>query len=483
MTTDQKKFIKSVLEAKANDLKSVSDYIWHHPETRFEEYQSSQKLIEALQKEGFTVKKHVADIETAFEGRYGEGQPVIGFLGEFDALSGLNQQPLTDKKEPISGDESGNGHGCGHNLLGVGSLGAAIATKSYLEENNLPGTVVYLGCPGEEGGSGKTFMAREGAFDDLDYAFCWHPSAANAIMSKKTLANYQVYFKFHGISSHAANSPELGRSALDAVELMNVGTNYLREHINDNERIHYAVTNTGGISPNVVQSEAEVIYLIRAESLKGANELFNRVKKVAHGASLMTETEYEVIIDKACSDYNPNRTLESIMYQYLREEEPYIKYSKEDQSFAEKVWQTLSQNEQDNAIKSLSSFGVINDGDKLRNKLLSDVVNNYVQSEIPMLGSTDVADVSWVTPTAQVTCSTEIIGTPLHTWQMVTQGIADYAFEGMFRAARVMSNSAIHVLQHPEILEQMKAEHQQQLKSYPYRNPIPKDITPSKINN
>ncbi|WP_192947217.1 M20 family metallopeptidase [Staphylococcus cohnii] len=480
MSKTHQTFVENVLKDKENHLNNVSEYIWHHPETRFEEYKSSNKLIDTLKEEGFKVQENVANIETAFEGKYGEGKPVIGFLGEFDALSGLSQQPLTDKKETL--EQNGNGHGCGHNLLGVGSLGAAIATKEYLKENNLSGTVVYFGCPGEEGGSGKTFMSREGVFDDVDYAFCWHPSPANAVMSNKTLANYQVYFKFHGVSSHAANSPELGRSALDAVELMNVGVNYIREHMSDNSRIHYAVTNTGGISPNVVQSEAEVLYLIRAENLKETKKLFDRVKKVAHGASLMTETEYEVIIDKACSDYSPNKELEKVMYEYLKDEEDIIQFSDDEMNFAKKMWGTLSENEKDNALKSLNSFGVINDKEKLYNKFLSDVVNDYTQTDQPMLGSSDVGDVSWVVPTAQVTCSTEVIGTQLHTWQMVSQGLSNYAFKGMYRAARVMANSAIHVLKNPEILEKMKKEHKEKIESNPYENPIPKDITPSKLN-
>jgi aminobenzoyl-glutamate utilization protein B len=481
MTNKQQTFVYNILKNKENYLNNVSEYIWHHPETRFEEYKSSKKLIDTLNEEGFKVKKNIANIETAFEGKYGEGKPVIGFLGEFDALSGLSQKPLTNKKEELE-ENNGNGHGCGHNLLGVGSLGAAIATKEYLKENNLPGTVIYYGCPGEEGGSGKTFMSREGIFDDVDYAFCWHPSPVNAVMSNKTLANYQVYFKFHGVSSHAANSPELGRSALDAVELMNVGVNYVREHMSDNSRIHYAVTNTGGISPNVVQSEAEVLYLIRAENLKETKKLFERVKKVAHGASLMTETEYEVIIDKACSDYSPNREIEQIMFRYLKEEEADIKFTDKEQHFAEKIWKTLSEGEKDNALKSLNSFGAMNDKEKLNNKFLSDIVNDYIITEQPMLGSSDVADVSWVTPTAQITCSTSAIGTQLHTWQMVSQGLSGYAFKGMHRAARVMANSAIHILKNPAILERINKEHQQKIKNHPYENPIPKDVTPSILN-
>lgn len=474
---EQQNFINDIISGKEEALKEVSRYIWSHPETRFEEHLSSEKLIEFLKSEEFTVEDNLADMKTAFKGVYGEGKPFIGFLGEFDALSGLSQKAFSLKQKPMEGNN--NGHGCGHNLLGVGSLAAAISTKEYLKQHNLPGTVIYFGCPGEEGGSGKTFMARDGVFDQLDYSFCWHPSPANAIMSNKTLANFQVYFRFKGISSHAANSPELGRSALDAVELMNVGVNYLREHMSDTARIHYAVTNTGGISPNVVQSNAEVLYLIRAENLKKANHLFDRVKNVAQGAALMTETECEIEIDKACSDYTPNRSMENIMHQYLKDEENNIEYTEEELVLAEGIWESLTQSEQENSYNMLQSFGVINDKHKLENIKLSHIVNDYVIPNTPMLGSSDVADVSWITPTAQCTCATEAMGTPLHTWQMVSQGLSSYAFKGMFRAARVMSNTAIHILHDKKLLKSIQEEHKEKLKKQPYKNPIPEDVKPS----
>ncbi len=477
--TNHQKFVNNIILEKESTLTKTSEYIWSHPETRFEEYLSSGKLLEVLEAEGFAIEQNLGGIQTAFKGEYGNGKPVIGFLGEFDALSGLSQKPLIDEEQSIDGQI--NGHGCGHNLLGVGSLGAAIATKAYLKSHNLPGTVIYYGCPGEEGGSGKTFMSREGVFDSLDYAFCWHPSPANAIMSNKSLANFQIYFRFKGISSHAANSPELGRSALDAVELMNVGVNYLREHMPDTNRIHYAVTNTGGISPNVVQANAEVLYLIRAENLKGANELLERVRNIAQGAALMTGTECEIEIDKACSDYSPNRKMEEIMYHYLKEEESEIVYSENELNFAENIWQSLTQAEKDNAQNMLQSFGVISDSNKLDHQRLSRIVNDYVISDKPMMGSTDVADVSWVAPTAQCTCTTEAMGTPLHTWQMVSQGTSTYAFKGMFRAARIMANTALHILKDENLLKSIQKEHKEKLEKHPYKNPIPDHVQPSTL--
>lgn len=469
-------FIKDIIESKSKFLNEVSTYIFEHPETRFQEYNSSKKLIETLKHEGFEVEENVANIDTAFLGKFGSGKPVIGFLGEFDALSGLSQEPGIAEHSPI--EDGGNGHGCGHNLLGIGSLAAAIAVKEYLEANNLEGTVIYYGTPGEEGGSGKTFMSREGVFDDLDYAFCWHPAPINAVMMNKTLANYQVKFKFKGTSAHAAQSPELGRSALDAVELMNVGVNYMREHMSDTARVHYAVLNTGGTSPNVVQSDAEVLYLIRAETLKETRELFERVKKIAQGAALMTETESSFEIQKACSDYEPNRVLEAVMYDYLKKEEAEITFTDEELKFAQKIVDTLSDSEKEGAIKANESFGAVVDGEKVIGKPLSDVVHDYVVTGKVMLGSTDVADVSWVTPTAQISAATSAFGTPLHTWQMTAQGLSSYAFKGMYRAARVMANTAVHVLHDETLLSEMKEEHEEKLKKQPYENPIPKDVNP-----
>ena len=311
-----KQFIEQYLQENKSYFEKVSSFIYHHPETRFEEYQSAEFLASECEKQGFTVERNVGNIETAFVATYGSGKPVIGFLGEYDALSGLGQKPNVFTRDP---DGKENGHGCGHNLLGTGAFAAACAVKHYLEKHQLEGTVKFFGCPGEEGGSGKTFMVREGVFDGVDIALTWHPATVNAVMSLSSLANYQVYFRFKGTPSHAAHSPHLGRSALDAVELMNVGVNYLREHVIDEARIHYAVTDTGGISPNVVQAEAEVLYLIRAPKITDVESIYQRIVKIAKGAALMTETEVSIRFDKACSNYVPNRHLEKILYEKLVE--------------------------------------------------------------------------------------------------------------------------------------------------------------------
>ncbi|WP_040227296.1 M20 family metallopeptidase [Bhargavaea cecembensis] len=475
---DLKSFIDQYLSEHKNHFEQVSEYIYHHPETRFEEYESSKFLADECEKAGFSVERGVGGIETAFIGTYGKGAPVIGFLGEFDALSGLSQEPNLAEPKPW---DRNVGHGCGHNLLGTGAFAAACAAKAYLEENNLPGTVKFFGCPGEEGGSGKTFMVREGVFDGVDLALSWHPSPGNAIMSLSSLANYQVFFRFKGVPSHAANSPHLGRSALDAVELMNVGVQYLREHIIDAARIHYAVTNTGGISPNVVQAEAEVLYLIRAPKIAQVDEIYKRVIKIAEGAALMTETELEIEFNKACSNYVPNRAAERILYESLQEVGP-GEPTEEEKTFAKAIHDSLTESEQQDAFNGMRGFGYFGDGSEYEGKYIADTVGPYVETDEVLAGSTDVGDVSWVVPTAQLTTSTSAIGTPLHTWQMTSQGLSTNAHKAMLRAAASMGLTGMKVLQNPELLEPAKKEFAEFQKKHPYTNPIPAHVKPSKLN-
>lgn len=474
-----KSFIEKYLHENKEYFEGVSRFIYYHPETRFEEYESAEHLAAACEEQGFDVERNAGNIETAFVATYGSGKPVIGFLGEFDALSGLGQKPNEVTYQP-TGQE--NGHGCGHNLLGTGSFAAACAVKEYLKKHQFSGTVKYFGCPGEEGGSGKTFMVREGVFDDVDIALTWHPSPSNSIMSLSTLANYQVYFRFKGRASHAANSPHLGRSALDAVELMNVGVNYLREHVIEEARIHYAVTNTGGVSPNVVQADAEVLYLIRAPKVRDVDSIYKRICKIAEGAALMTETEVSIMFDKACSNYVPNRTLEKILHEKLVEVgvEP---FTDEEKDFAEKIWNTLTEDEKNNYVEAMKGFGYIGDGSEFKGKYLSESISPYEASNGILKGSTDVGDVSWVVPTAQLSAGTSVLGTTLHSWQMTAQGISSIAHKGMFRAAEAMALTGLQLYNSPGDLEKIKEEYEAFKKENPYECPIPKEVQPSKLRN
>lgn len=472
-----KKFIEEYLEENRQYFESVSSFIYNHPETRFEEYESAEFLASECEKQGFTVERNIGNIETAFVATYGSGKPVIGFLGEYDALSGLGQKPNVFTRES---DGKANGHGCGHNLLGTGAFAAACAVKHYLEKHNLAGTLKFFGCPGEEGGSGKTFMVREGVFNGVDIALTWHPATVNAVMGLSSLANYQVYFRFKGTPSHAANSPHLGRSALDAVELLNIGVNYLREHVIDEARIHYAVTDTGGISPNVVQAQAEVLYLIRAPKIADVENIYQRIVNIARGAALMTETEVSIHFDKACSNYVPNRHLEKILYEKLVET-GVEEFTEEERRFAEKMWETFSEEEKNNAISTMKGFGYHGDGKEFAGKYLADTISPYHPSEEIMMGSTDVGDVSWVVPTAQLSSATAVIGTSLHTWQMTAQGLTSIANKGMLRAAQAMALTGLHVMQSPEDLQKIKEEFAEFQKDNPYRCPIPADVKPSKL--
>ncbi len=287
-------------------------------------------------------------METAFIGQYGSGNPVIAFLGEYDALAGMSQIAGID--EPREGKSGASGHGCGHNLLGAGSLLAAVSLAKHLEANGLQGTVRYYGCPGEEGGSGKTFMVRAGAFDDVDAALTWHPAPFNGVRSTNNLAVLEYYYRFKGIAAHASNAAHLGRSALDAVELMNVGVNFLREHMPQDCRVHYAITDAGGRAANVVQAKAEVLYLVRAPEMSQALALAERVDQVARGAAMMTGTEVEIIFDTAATNLLPNLTLENAIHENLVAIGP-VPFDEADIEFARKIQATFTQEAINSSIK------------------------------------------------------------------------------------------------------------------------------------
>ncbi len=466
---DYRTILSKVIEEKRQKLISVSDQIWGYAETGFEEFQSAELLCKTLEEEGFTVEKGVGNIDTAFIGSYGTGKPIIAVLGEFDALTGLSQVGGDIQYNPEV--TNGNGHGCGHNLLGTGALAAAIAIRSYLKENNLEGTVRYYGCPGEEIGSGKTFMVREGLFDDVDFAVCWHPWSRNSVWSMSSLACYEVSFRFKGKSSHAASTPHLGRSALDAVELMNVGVNYLREHIIPEARVHYAVTNTGGVSPNVVQEKADVLYFIRAPRVAQAEEIYQRICDVARGAALMTGTQVEIDFASAASDILPNNTLEKVMHDnFVALGVP--QYDEKEQQFAKDIRATLSEADKKEDIKA---------NKELEGKDLAHVIDPFIPSNGILPGTSDVGDVSWVVPTVQCMVACEPIGTPLHTWQIVSTGKTSIAHKGMLHAGKVMAATAIGVLQNPEILEKAKLELIEQRNGEEYVCPIPPEVKKYKL--
>src|SRR6201995_161131 len=304
-----------LVDIKKDDFEALSDRVWGMPELCYGEVRSCAEHTAMLQQHGFRVTTDVAGIPTAVMGEAGEGGPVIAILGEYDALPGLSQEAGVAEPKPLPGE--GYGHGCGHNLLGSASMLAATAVKDYLAAHGIKGRVRYYGCPAEEGGAAKGFMARAGVFSDVDVAISWHSAAFSGVNEAVSLANTRIDFTFHGRASHAAAAPHLGRSALDAVELMSVGVNYMREHMPSDARIHYAYLDAGGIAPNVVQARAAVRSSIRARDPPGMNELVGRVHKIAQGAALMTETKVEMKIISAVSNLLANTPLEQVMYDNL----------------------------------------------------------------------------------------------------------------------------------------------------------------------
>jgi aminobenzoyl-glutamate utilization protein B len=446
---------------------ALADRVWAMPEVCYTEARSSAEHLAELRHQGFRITENVAGIPTALMGEAGEGGPVIAFLGEYDALPGLSQEAGVAEHRPV--EAGGHGHGCGHNLLGSAALLAATAVKDWLAANKVPGRVRYYGCPAEEGGAAKAFMVRSGAFADADIAITWHPSSFWEVVVTPSLANTRADFIFTGRTSHAAASPHLGRSALDAVELMNVGVNYMREHMPSDARIHYAVLDTGGIAPNVVQAHARVRYSIRARDLPGMNELVARVHKVAQGAALMTETKVEMRIISAVSNILFNTPLEEALHGIMQELGP-PHFDDLDKDFAAKIQSTLTDKDIASVYHSI--------GMDPTDRPLADFLVPMDAKRNPQIGSTDVGDVSWVVPTVQVHAPTIAIGTPLHTWQVVAQGKTPAAHKAMVQAAKAMAGLGIKALTEPDLVAAAKADLEKRTTRTPYVCPMPDSVAP-----
>lgn len=473
---DLKRSSLESLENLRELLCSLSDSIWDHPETGYHEHFALNACKTVLEQQGFQTETGIAGIETALSASFGSGKPVIGFLGEYDALPNLSQKSCLVQKEPqVSG---GAGHGCGHNLLGTGSLAAALAVKEYLVQSKMSGTVKFFGCPAEEGGAGKGFMAKAGVFDDLDAAFTWHPGEVNSAATESTMANYQICYHFYGTSAHAAMSPEMGRSALDALELMNTGVQYLREHIPLTTRVHYAITNSGGNSPGIVQPYAEGLYLMRAPELNQVKELYERVNRIAKGAAMMTDTTVEIEFIKACSNTVLNSELLHVMQKNM-EEIPLPDFSEEDFTLAKEFLSTQIGNS--SYFNQLAAD--VTDPEELarleqnRESPIHNIVMPYPPERQGFVSS-DVGDVSWVCPVAQVNICTLPSRTTLHSWQAVALGKSELAKKGMLYAGKVLAGSAIDVLNNPSILERAKAEKERRTAHQAFVSPIPDGVKP-----
>ena len=446
----------------------LANRVFDVPETLYNEYRSVAEHRDMLTQQGFRITENAAGIPTAIVGEAGDGGPVIAILGEYDALPGLSQKPGVAVHEEV--ETGGHGHGCGHNLLGSAALLAATAVKDWIEENKIKARVRYYGCPAEEGGAAKTYMVREGLFDDVDAAITWHPASYTAVSHPSSLANCRIDFTFHGKASHAAASPELGRSALDAVELMNVGVNYLREHMQDDARVHYAYMDAGGEAPNVVQSKATVRQLVRSRDLSGLRELLVRVKNVGEGAALMTETTVESQVFSGVSNMLGNAPLEQAMEAELQRLGP-VPFDHADMEFARKIKETLKPDEIEKTFHQVSR-------PVDPNLVLCDFIAPLERPIEKPTGSTDVGDVSWAVATVQAWVATCAIGTPFHTWQMTAQGKSLAAHKGMTHAAKLMGATAKALIEDAGLRDRVTAAHRTQLKRTPYVCPIPTETMP-----
>lgn len=447
---DEREDLLRKMDAQAQHYGDLSRKIWEFAEVGYKEKQSSDLLKAELRTAGFQVQENVADIPTAFVATYGSGKPVIGILGEYDALPGLSQVDEAEKKARIAGAP---GHGCGHNLFGVASAFAAITVKQQLIEKKLGGTIRFYGTPAEEGGAGKVFMSRVGVFNDCDIVLAWHPGDRNGTGMQSSLANINAKFRFYGQAAHAAAAPEKGRSALDAVMLMAHAVDMLREHVPQTTRIHYIITG-GGSAPNIVPDFAEIYVYARHPNMPILDGIWARIVKCAEAGALATETQMKYEIVGSVYNLLPNEPLTKLLDQNLRVVGGF-KYSSDEQSFAEKLRQTFP-------LEGTLPLGSQEAIQPLRN-----------DDDAGGGGSTDVGDVSWIVPTAQFTTATYVPGTPGHSWQSTACTGTSIGRKGMLAAAKTLTLSTLDLYRNPALIEAAKADFKQRRSGFEYRSRIP----------
>ena len=430
-----------VIDEKKAVIEKIADDIWDSPETSFTEFRAAALLTERLRTEGFTVVEGVAGIPTAFTATYGEGHPHLGILAEYDGLSGMSQEACVAEPRPIEGKE--NNHSCGHHLFAAGSFGAALAVKAFIEERG-SGRVTLFGCPAEEGGGGKVFMARDGVFNDVDAVVSWHPESMYMVRTRPALANVKVVYSFEGTAAHAGANPHHGRSALDALELMNVGVNFLREHMPLSARVHYAILDAGGTAPNMVQSHASVLYMIRDVDAESVRQLHERVNNIARGAALMTDTKVSFHVTCAYSNLITIPTLQAVANEAMNDI-PVPVATEEELEFGKALQATMTLTAQQKA-KPIYADRVLPPAPPVAHG-----------------GSTDTADVSWNTPTVQMHIATFVVGTPGHSWQSEAQGKSTYAKKSTLYAAKAVAGTIMRLFDSPERLAAARAEHTEKI--------------------
>ncbi len=436
-----KKDVLKSIDSKYDQYATIAKTIWDYAEVGFQETKSSALLQETLSANGFEIEKGVAGMPTAFVASYGSGKPVIGILGEFDALPGVAQQAVPTKT-PIEGQVAG--HACGHHLFGTASSAAAIAIKDWMEANKKQGTIRFYGTPAEEGGSGKVYMVREGLFKDVDAVINWHPGPANSASPGNSLANKTGKFRFYGVAAHAAAAPHRGRSALDGVEAMNVMVNMMREHVTSETRIHYVITR-GGEAPNVVPAFAEVYYYVRHPDRSEVKDVWERIVNAAKGAALGTDTKVEYEITGGVHDLLPNETLAKAMHANLVEVGGY----------------SLTEEETKFALEIQKSFT-----GKAPSLKITEEIAPYQLREGS--ASTDVGDVSWVVPTVGMSAATWVPGTAGHSWQAVAAGGTTIGMKGMMIAAKSMALMGIDLFSNPTLMTEAWNEFKQKTADFKY---------------
>jgi len=447
----------------------VSDKVWEYAELGLVEHKSAKLHVETLRKHGFKVDHGVAGMPSAFVATWGEGEPVIGFMGEYDALPGISNKPVPHKEWLV---EDGPGHGCGHNVHGTSGFMAAIATKNAMEKEGLKGTIKVYGSPAEENYDGKAYMVRSGLFDGVDACLSHHPGGMNVAGLASSNAVNSVKYEYFGKTAHAAGSPEHGRSALDAIELMNIGVNYLREHVVQEARIHYVIEEGGG-QPNVVPDYARSWYYIRAPERSQVQQIYERINKIAEGAAMMTETELKIDLIAAIYNKIPNKTLSELVTSNMREI-GHPGWTKEEEEFAAKIADTL---EKDAKMQSLRKYGVPN-AEKYKDvNLMTDILDAWNDGDVSK-GSTDVSDVSWQCPTMEFGTSCNVLGAPGHDWRFTAVSGMSIGHKSLIFAAKTMAASALDLFTQPEWLEKAKKEHKERLGDRVYTSPIPDDVDP-----
>ena len=476
----EKKELLQWLDENASSFIDMSDQIWENPEVMWEEFFASRLQAEFLEKEGFSITRDVAGMNTAFIAEWGEGKPILGFIGEYDALPGLSQKKQATQESIIEG---GPGHGCGHNILGTASVATAVAVQKWLKNNGTTGTIRYYGCPAEEGGGGKVFMARAGLFDDLDGAVTYHPGDRNAPSKCATVAIQSSKFRFKGISAHAGGAPHLGRSALDAVELMNVGVNYMREHVLDSTRIQYIITD-GGQAANIVPETAEVDYIVRAEKTGYLQEVYERLRNIARGAALMTDTTFKEHSFTAYSSMMSNHVIADLLYDALELIGP-IKFTEEESAFAQKLNDAFGRTNEEYTQEVIDYYKLSPEFEAIlwehKDKPLLDVNFPAMDAHFTEKGATDIGDLSQITPTGAFWTTCVPTGSPGHSWANVASGGMSIGHKGLMHAAKAMALTAIDLYSDPKHLQAAQDEFDKSMGSRKYGCPIPEDVKPPRM--